>query len=270
MRLILGKGKVSNIIKKDDDIVLSKSECNITLMRHVKNYFNTYTPSVVINCAAKTNLEYCQENKIEAFDSNTYGVLNLIQQCKKNNTKLVHISSGCLFDGNDKISTEASVPSPGVWYTWTKNWADEIIKNYGYDNYLILRPRQLISKTPHKSNMITKFLGFDEIGTISELQSVTCIEDFSKMIDHLIDNDKTGIFNCCNTGTVSPHDIAIAIRDHIKPSLDVSKISYDELLDKLPNRRVNTILSCKKLIQTGYTPRSAQEALLWCVKNYDK
>jgi len=270
MRLIFGKGKVSNIIKKTDDVVLSKSECDIAISRHVECQFNTYRPSVVINCAAKTNLEYCQENKREAFDSNTYGILNLIEQCKKNNTKLVHISSGCLFDGNEKISTEDSLTTPGVWYTWTKNWADEIIKNYGYDNFLILRPRQLISKTPHKSNMITKFLGFDSIGTISELQSITCIEDFSEMIDHLIDHDATGIFNCCNTGTVSPYDIAVAIRDHIKPTLEVSKISYEELLNKLPNRRVNTILSCKKLRQTGYTPRSAEEALIWCVKNYGK
>ena len=45
--------------------------------------------------------------------------------------------------------------------------------------------------------------------------------------------------------------------------------SYKELLENLPNRRVNTILSCDKLINTGYIPRSASDALEWCLENYD-
>ena len=89
------------------------------------------------------------------------------------------------------------------------------------------------------------------------------------MIDHLLRVGETGVFNCCNTGTVTPYKIAVRIRDTIAPDLVVEIASYKELLENLPNRRVNTILSCDKLINTGYIPRSASDALEWCLENYD-
>ena len=157
MRLIFGKGKVSSIISRKGDVVLSRSDCDITSERQVKSVLREFNPDVIINCAAKTNLENCQEDKMSSFASNTSGVLNLVNACSENGAKLVHISSGCLFDGNQEIASELSAPTPAVWYTWTKTWADQIIENFGYENFLILRPRQLISKTPHPTNMITKF-----------------------------------------------------------------------------------------------------------------
>ena len=33
--------------------------------------------------------------------------------------------------------------------------------------------------------------------------------------------------------------------------------------------RVNTILSTQKLENSGYIPRSAHDALLWCLQNYE-
>ena len=198
-RLIFGDGKVSKIIKKQSDVIIKRDECDIRDLDTIIRILHTHNPDVVINCAAKTNLEWCQENKKEAFEVNTLGPINLITACKMLGNKLVHISSGCLFDGNDKLSTEKSRPTPSVWYTWTKTWADQYMQNAGYDNYLILRPRQLISAKSHPSNMLTKFASFDSIGGIQEANSVTCIEDFSEMIDHLLSVGETGIFNCCNT-----------------------------------------------------------------------
>ena len=269
-RLIFGKGKVSRVIKKDQDVVLSKSDCNILDASKVKALIDKFKPDAVINCAAKTNLEYCEENKIEAYQSNVVGVTNLLSACSDKNVKFIHISSGCLFDGNNFIADEKTEASPAVWYTWTKKWADELISNFGYENHLILRPRQLISVIPHKSNMLTKFASMKKISAIDELNSLTCIEDFSEMIDHLIKTKSSGIFNCCNTGTITPYDIAISVKKFINPDLVVERISYTNLLKRLPNKRVNTILSSEKIIKTGYTPRSSKEALEWCVKNYGK
>ncbi len=269
-RIIFGKGKVSSIIAKNNDDIFARHECDISDIDQVRQILSDFNADVVINCAAKTNLEQCQESKRAAYTSNVLGVSNILQVCSEKDLKFVHISSGCLFDGNEKISKETDSPEPAVWYTWTKLWADQYIEQFGYENYLILRPRQLISKTAHPTNMITKFYSMDHIPAIDEKNSITCIEDFSEMIDHLVYTDSRGIFNCCNTGTVTPLQIAEKIRDEIKPDLVVEKVSYSSLLDKLPNRRVNTVLSCEKLINSGYVPRSAEKALEWCVKNYEK
>lgn len=270
LKLILGNGKVPAIIKDDNTVVLPRTECDITSLDQVSDQIQKYRPDVVINCAAKTNLENCEANKHYSFLVNTVGVANILQVCAGMNIKLVHISSGCLFDGNDHVSTEDTQPDPKVWYTRTKTWADEYIQNFGYENYLILRPRQLISARPHKSNMLTKFLSLDRIDAIDEKNSLTCIEDFKIWIDHLINIDATGIYNCSNDGTVSPYGIATEIRNQVKSSLLVRKTTYENFLKTIDNKRVNTVLSNEKLRSTGVSIRSAKEALDWCLKNYGK
>jgi dTDP-4-dehydrorhamnose reductase len=268
-KLIFGNGKVANVIKDKKSVILTKEQCDVSDYDAVRRAFEIHTPDVAINCAAITNLEKCEELKKRSYAVNTLGPLNLLEASIEKNVKLVHISSGCLFDGNDRISTEDSIPEPAVWYTRTKTWADEYIINRGYNNFLILRPRQLIASFKHPGNVLTKFAKLDSIGAIQEPNSVTGIEDFSEMIEHLIDIDATGVFNCCNEGTITPYDIAMAVKEGINPELQVRAISYSELLSLLPNRRVNTILSMEKIKSTGYTPRTAKEALQWCVKNYN-
>jgi dTDP-4-dehydrorhamnose reductase len=269
-RLIVGNGKVSNVIRRPGDVIVSRPEVDIRDPSTISDALDKHKPDVLINCAAMTNLEECQDNKARAFQTNSVGAINLLTECATRNVKFVHISSGCLFDGNKVISTEDSVPTPRVWYTWTKLWADQFIINYGYKNHLILRPRQLFSAYPSKSNLITKFASMKSIKAIKEPNSATCIEDFGQMIDHLLSVDATGIFNCANEGSLSPYDMAIEIRDRMNPDLGVEEISYEGLLKILPNTRVNTILSLDKLRDTGFEPRSAHEAFVDCITRYGK
>jgi dTDP-4-dehydrorhamnose reductase len=269
-RLIVGNGKVSNVIRHEGDVILSRPIIDIRSQDSIRAALDEHKPDILINCAAKTNLEECQDNKGNAFQTNSVGTSNLLVECAERKIKFVHISSGCLFDGNKELSTEDSIPTPRVWYTWTKLWADQFILNYGYQDFLILRPRQLFSAFPSKSNLITKFASMSSIKAIKENNSATCIEDLGLMIDHLIGIDARGVFNCANEGFLSPYDMAVEIRDRMNPKLQVDEISYEGLLKILPNTRVNTILSLEKLKSTGFTPRSAHDALVDCIQRYGK
>ena len=268
-RLIFGNGKVSNIVRNNNDIIVQRSECDIRDSDAVMEIVSSHRPDVVINTAANTSLERCQNNKFESYYSNTLGTINLLQAAADCGAKFIHISSGCLFDGNDTISYEDSIPNNFVWYTNTKIWADDYITKYGYDNYLILRPRQMISKVAHPTNMITKFCNYKEIFVHDEPNSITCVEDFKDMLEHLVNIGATGIYNCCNDGSVSPYDIAIGIKKFIKPTLAVHQSSYEFTLSLQENRRVNTILSNEKLKSTGFITRTGPEALNWVLKNYE-
>ena len=269
-KLIFGSGKVASIIQDEDSMIIPRTQCDITNSDKVCEIINRENPDVVINCAAISNLEKCEEDKMHSYNVNTMGAINLLTCCSNQKIKYVHISSGCLFDGNQVPRDEQAEPDPKVWYTRTKMWADDFIINYGYENYLILRPRQMITKKVHPTNMITKFVKMDRIAAIEEANSVTCIEDFALMMQHLININATGIYNCANEGTLTPHDIALAIKENIKPSLEVSTATYEEFLSGLVNKRVNTILDIEKLKSTGFNPRPASDALTWCVTNYGK
>lgn len=288
MRIIIGNGKVAQRIKKDDDVVLGHKDIEIRedplkLVKVLKMAYDNapatldkphlQSPVAVINTAAKIDLDWCEVNREECYAVNTIGALNVAKACDALGWKLVHISSGCVFDGmgTGKAYTEDDVATPASFYAVSKAEADTALLHGGFNvPILILRPRQLVSAFPNRTNMLTKFLGVSQPARfITSPNSITCLENFADMIDHLLSIGATGIYNCANEGTISPHEIAIKLTK-LNPQLNPQPIDYQEYLDSIKVKRVNTVLDISKLKATGYHPRSAEEVIDWCVENYDK
>ncbi len=288
MRIIIGNGKVTQQIRKPGDIVLGHKDIEITddpikLVKVLKmafddapptaDTFHRLSPVAVINTAAKIDLDWCEVNPEECYSVNALGALNVALACDALGWKLVHISSGCVFDGmgTEKAYTEEDVPTPASAYAQSKATADSLILNAELTvPVLILRPRQLVSAVPNRTNMLTKFLGVKPPARfITSANSITCIENFSDMIDHLLAVGATGIYNCANEGTISPYEIAVKLTK-LNPDLKPQTVDYQEYLDSIKVKRVNTCLDISKLKASGYHPRSAEEVIDWCVENYDK
>lgn len=289
MRIIVGNGKVAQQIKKPGDVVLGHKDIEIRdeplvlakVLRtaaerapaNLGNIYRGQAQPVVVNTAAMINLEDCEHNKEKCYAINTLGALKVAKACDALGYKLVHISSGCVFDGmgTGRVYTEDDTPTPASFYAKSKADADTLILNAKLDiPILILRPRQLVCATPNKTNLITKFLGVPQPARfIGSANSITSLEDFSKMIDHLLEWDKTGIYNCANEGTISPYEIAVKLTK-LNPNLNPQPIDYQEYLDSISVKRVNTCLCINKLKSTGFFPRTAAEVIDWCVENYGK
>ena len=187
MKIIIGSGKVSNIIKNNDDVVLSHKDVEITDKDSVSRCLSKYPAgTTVVNTAAKINLEWCQDNKQQAYDVNVEGALIVAEECANNGHHLIHMSSGCIFDGmeTEKVYHENDEPTPAAWYAETKAIADKKIIDLGYEKFTIVRPRQLISAVHHPTNMITKFMSLGGGNFIDSKNSMTCIEDMKEMIEH--------------------------------------------------------------------------------------
>lgn len=273
MKIIIGTGKVANILRDQDDVLLSHKQIEITDINSIEsNLANFPAGSIIINTAAKINLEWCESNKKESKEVNVDGAINVAKTCQKYDHHLVHIGSGCIFDGmeTEKFFNENDSPSPASWYAVTKSDADKGILELGHKKVTIVRPRQLISSKPHPTNMITKFNDLSSGEFIDSKNSITCIEDMKAMIDHLISNNHYGIYNLANVGTISPYQIANKIKHKLNSKLIVDRISYEDYLKKISVKRVNTILDVGKLVASGYTPRNAMAALNWCLENYGK
>lgn len=288
MRIIIGNGKLAQQLKKQDDIVLSHEKIEIRkdplqLVRILMSAYNAALPNfdnssnnkevVVINTAALINLEYCEHNPEECYAVNTIGALNVAKACDALGWKLVHISSGCVFDGmgTGKEYSETDEPTPASFYAVSKAVADQMIIGAGLTiPVLILRPRQLVSAIPYKTNLLTKFLSVQQPARfIESANSITCIENFCDMVDHLLKVGATGIFNCANEGFISPFQIAQKLTK-LNPNLNPQPIEYQEYLNSIEVKRVNTCLDIQKLKATGFHPRTAEEVIDWCVENYGK
>ncbi len=103
----------------------------------VNKLLNKIQPHIIIHCAAITNVDYCETNKHKAEEINCLAVKNIASNIKER-TKLVFISSDCLFNGENGNYSERSRLEPKNTYARTKQMAEMYIKQY-CKNFLILR-----------------------------------------------------------------------------------------------------------------------------------
>jgi dTDP-4-dehydrorhamnose reductase len=251
--LIFGNGQIGNFyldyFKKQDDYKVIMSKKDITKFAIVEKEINEIEPSIVINTAAKTNLEWIKDNKLEAFNVNVLAADNLAKICDKNNIYYIFLSSGCIFESKDKndVKNEQSVASPQAFYSWTKVWAEDLIrwKKSKDFKYLILRPRQPVSSKISNKNMLIKLLTFTQF--VDTPNTGTVLEDLMVWTRILLEKGVVGVVHVANRGWSTPYKIALLLKKHVLPQLEVNLMSKKELDAITPVKRVDTILDVSKL-----------------------
>ena len=104
--LVTGKGGqlASELAQVASDkyqfITLSRQELNISDIDQVQQIFKLHQPDVVINAAAYTAVDKAETDVEKAYAVNEIGVKNLAITCKESNTRLLHVSTDFVFDGN--------------------------------------------------------------------------------------------------------------------------------------------------------------------------
>ena len=250
--LIFGNGQIGNFYNDYFKTVgweVKISDADITKKDEVQNSIEKFKPTVVINTAAMTNLEWCNENRLEAFNVNTLGADNVAKECDKQHIYFIHFSSGCIFQSIDKFDAkvETDTPNPAAFYSFTKVWSEDLVKfNKSKDfKYLILRPRQPISSKFHNKNMLVKMLTFTKF--VDTPNTLTVVEDLLDWTKVLIEQRKTGIYHVANDGYTTPYNIALLLKKYILKELPTELISKQDLDKMLPNKRVDTVLDVNKL-----------------------
>ena len=251
--LIFGNGQIAhfyeNFYKGKSVVELRIAQADVTNLEEVRAAIADFKPTVVINTAAKTNLEWCGNNRLEAFNVNVLGAGNIAKACDEAGVYFIHFSSGCIFssiDGKDE-KTEESLPNPSSYYGWTKVWSEETVLAERSSDFkcLILRPRQPVSAQVNHKNMLVKMLTFSKF--VDTPNSGTVIEDLMEWTDQLIDKQITGVLHVANSGWTTPYKIGLMIKEYILPDLEPEKIEKAELDKMTPNTRVDTVLGIQKL-----------------------
>lgn len=265
--LIFGNGQIGNFYldhyQAGDKEAKLAAGVDIADIAQVDRAVAEFRPDVVINTAARTNLEWCGNNRLQAFNINVLGAGNVARVCDEHGVYLVHYSSGCIFsstDGTDAKS-ETSAPNPASYYGWTKVWSEEIVNFERSADFkaLILRPRQPVSAYVSPKNMLVKMLTFSKF--VDTPNSGTVIDDLMVWTDELIAKDLTGVYHVANSGYTTPYKIAEMIKEYIMPDLEPEKIEKAELDRMTPNIRVDTVLDVSKLEGLGIKVAPYKERL---------
>lgn len=271
--LIFGKGYIGSAYFNSGIFEEARfAEADITRPDEITEEIQKYNPEAVINCAGKTGLEWCRDNKLGAILSNIVGPLNLLAACIKKNIFFIHLGSGCIFEGNNggRGYDEEDKPSPQCFYAYTKALADELLTRERYDKLLILRLRQPFSGKPHPRNLITKVLGYEKL--INSQNSMTYVPDLILATKFLFLKKASGIFNVVNNGTISPYEIATLAKSAQEPEKTFAPISKEELdmMDKKNNRekRVDAVLDGRKLAAAGFKIADVRQRFEEALKGY--
>ena len=147
-------GHSLNLFLKSKSFLVSNTSLNIgpynlegydlSLEKNVSKLIKRCKPDFIINCAAFTNVDYCERDKKNAYDSNVKIVKNILRYMPLK-CKLIHVSTDYIFDGKNASYSEDSLPSPINYYGKTKLEAENYIRS-SQKRYIIIRTGNLYSE----------------------------------------------------------------------------------------------------------------------------
>lgn len=164
------------------------------------NKFRLLHPDIIINTAAMTNVDACETDRAGAWGVNVDFVSCVASVAHELNSKLIHISTDYIFDGEDGPYYEFDEPNPISWYGYTKSLGETKTEIEGL-NSCILRTNVVYgNSTNGKSDfvkwVINELRNHRKIKIVSDQYSnPTITDDIALAVYKVIKLKKTGIYN---------------------------------------------------------------------------
>ena len=238
---VLATSRIGN--KKEKIINL-----DITNYKDVKILCQKFQPTIIINCAAITDVDFCERNKQEAYRVNVDGISNLIKSSDLT-CKIIQISSDYIFDGNELNYTEESIPNPQNYYGKTKLESENLLLGQRRP-FVILRPNTIFSF--NKYNFLTwiykSLKNNEKINVVSDqVSNPSYVPSISSAIMNIILMNGIGIYNHGSSDNISRYEFSLKIADSFNLNKKlISKIHTSEL-NQFAKRPLNSILNTRKI-----------------------
>ena len=205
-------------IDRSDDHVLHLDFRNGEEYRAFAREIN---PDVLLHIGAHTDLEYCETNVTDCYQTNTSSVEHAVGIANQLKIKLVYISTAGIFDGKLEFYNDYDTPNPLGNYAKSKFYGERHIELHCND-YLIVRAgwmmggglqkdKKFIGKIMRQINSGSRTLNIvnDKLGT------PTYTRDFANNLKHLISEDAIGKFNMVCGGLTSRMEVAQFVCDYL-------------------------------------------------------
>lgn len=252
--LILGKGYIGNYIanKKTNNTIthISKRDVDYSDPNIFIEYLKNNNFDWIVNCTGYTgnpNVDACENNKEDCYNYNVTVPLYLTKISNKFDIPIIHIGSGCIYSGYDKIYTENDSSDFGAdsfyssFYSKTKDAFEKL--SYKYNRY-IFRIRIPFNGIPEPKNYLWKLLHYDNL--ISSPNSVTNVNDLVDFTYAFIQKKPLyGVYNVTNTGSIEARTIISLMRKNDLENNNWRFVSIDEANFKVA--RSNCILNNDKI-----------------------
>jgi len=230
-------------------------ELDITKESEVDKFFASFSPQVVINCAAYTAVDKAESDRDLAYLINTVAPGILSRASAKYGSMLIHISTDYVFEGKSWIPyTENDQINPQSVYGKTKAEGEKAIQESS-QNAIIIRTAWLYSS--YGKNFVKTMLRiakekgilnvvFDQTGTPTYARDLA--KTILQIIPTALKDSGVEIYHYSNEGVISWFDFAKAIVEEAGISCKVYPINSKDFPQAAP-RPLYSVLNKGKIKQ---------------------
>ena len=197
-------------------------------------------PDVVINAAAYTDVDGCEDNVEHAFKVNGESLLHIADACDEVGATLVYFSTDYVFDGTKKEFIESDPVAPINVYGRSKLLGEQnIVENM--DDFRIIRTSWLFGR--HGNNFVDTMLKLsgemDEVMVVNDqFGKPTFAADLAHKTAEII-YMKPGIYHITNEDVCSWYEFAGAVISNVVPC------SSDEFVRKAKRPTYSVLVNTK-------------------------
>jgi dTDP-4-dehydrorhamnose reductase len=220
--------------------LFSRADLDITDTAQVERAIRETGPDVVINAAAYTDVDGCEDNVEHAYQVNGEALEHISRACRNMNARLIHFSTDYVFDGTRQEYLESDDTNPINVYGRSKLLGEQNIMEH-MDDYLIIRTSWLFGR--HGRNFVDTMLnlsqGMDEVRVVDDqFGKPTYTADLAQKTAEIIGMG-AGIYHITNEGVCSWYKFASAVIPNIVPC------SSDEFIRKAKCPKYSVLVNTK-------------------------
>lgn len=279
--LILGKGYIGNYLAKgnaEHQIVhIGKSDVNyenpdelVKFIHKETNYPKSHF-DWIINCSGYTgrpNVEACESDKENCYHYNVTVPLFITKVANRFKIPVIHIGSGCIYDGYSKWFSEEDLPNFGAdselssFYSKTKDAFEKLSEHL--ERY-IFRIRIPFNGIPEPKNYLWKILNYNNL--ISHPNSITNVDDLVYFVYKFIEEKRPlGVYNVTNKWGIEAKDVVEMMKNYGLENSDWNFVSIKDAQFKVG--RSNCLLDTSKIEELGLGLPDVKDSLEKAIKQY--
>ena len=190
-------------------------KCDISNKNLLKRIIKEFRPTIIIHCAALSNVDQCEIDKDLANTINIVSTKNIVDSID-DKVKLIYISTDAVYDGSKGNFSENDPINPLNYYGISKYKGElEAIKR---ENCVIIRTNFFGWNIQNKNS-----LGEWLLHELKANHRINCFKDayfsstytmeFAGVLNRVIQKNLTGIYNCGSTDGCSKFEFAQQIAE---------------------------------------------------------
>lgn len=216
-----------------------------------------FRPDYLFHLGAYTDLEFCELNPDETYNTNTLAVENAVYLANELDMPLLYISTAGIFDGAREFYDDWDQPNPLGVYARAKYMGERFVVENA-KRYLVCRAGWMMGSGPQKDKKFIQKLmkqlkdGKKELFIVDDKDGTpTYTHDFARNVKALLEKEYWGLYNMVCGGQTSRLEVAtellrlLGLQDKVKLTpvgSDYFKETYfaeRPPCERLVNRKLN-------------------------------